>query len=254
MASRLTGALYTFTSRALYVGPLLESADHRHHAAQIVWAPGGVDLEQERRGMRRSTFHVIEAHHAHRHGAASLAAVLWVDPDELRSRPLRQGAAPSRQLARLLTKACSVLGTSARESEVAVTVAEQLFALAAPHAANQPSKAPGARHPAVLRMRRWLDANAPEDSAHLGELARKSGLSVRQLRHRFTLDAGINPRSYRRWVRLRRAIEAIARGATLTEGAFEGGFADGAHFSRVFRSQFGLSPQAALSGLLSRRA
>jgi AraC-like DNA-binding protein len=252
MTVRLTGSLHLFASRALYVGPAIESARHRHHAAQLLWAPGGIDLEVEQQGLRRAAFHVIAPRQLHRHGRASLAAVLWIDPDELRARSLRQGAAPRGQAAEQLKDRCSALRAAPQDSVLAHTIAERLFALATtPEAPTSPDLR-ATRHPAVSRMRRWLDGNASEERAAIGALARQSGLSVRQLRHRFTLEVGINPRAYRRWCRLRRAIEAIGGGASLTEGAFEGGFSDSAHFSRVFRAQFGMPPRAALSGLLSR--
>jgi AraC-like DNA-binding protein len=81
------------------------------------------------------------------------------------------------------------------------------------------------------------------------QLARQSGLSARQLRHRFTAELGLNPSAYRRWRRLRHAIAAVGRGATLTEGALEAGFADGAHFSRVFHAQFGMAPSQAFASV-----
>jgi AraC-like DNA-binding protein len=60
---------------------------------------------------------------------------------------------------------------------------------------------------------------------------------------------GINTRSYLRWRRLRRAVASIERGASLTQAAMDGGFADGAHFSRVFQAQFGMAPSQALSAI-----
>ncbi len=81
------------------------------------------------------------------------------------------------------------------------------------------------------------------------QLARQSGLSLRQLRHRFTDELGLNPRAYLRWRRLRRAVASVESGASLTEAALAGGFADGAHFSRVFQAQFGMAPSQALSSV-----
>jgi AraC-like DNA-binding protein len=111
------------------------------------------------------------------------------------------------------------------------------------------SEALAPRHPAVKRMCALLDTTASEREISVTQLERQSGLSMRQLRHRFTEELGINPRSYLRWRRLRRAFASIERGATLTEAAMEGGFADGAHFSRVFQAQFGMAPSQALSSV-----
>jgi len=94
-----------------------------------------------------------------------------------------------------------------------------------------------------------LDAAPSDQELRVGDLARQSGLSVRQLRHRFTQELGLNPRAYLRWRRLRRTIASTAHGATLTEAAVESGFADGAHLCRVFQVQFGMAPSQALSSV-----
>jgi AraC-like DNA-binding protein len=94
-----------------------------------------------------------------------------------------------------------------------------------------------------------LDTTVSARELNMTKLARQSGLSMRQLRHCFTEELGINPRSYLRWRRLRRAITSIEQGATLTQAAVEGGFADGAHFSRLFQAQFGMAPSQALSSI-----
>ena len=52
-------------------------------------------------------------------------------------------------------------------------------------------------------------------------------------------------RPYVLWQRMERAVAEYAAGATLTDAAYAGGFADSAHFSRTFRRMFGL-PAAAL--------
>ena len=51
---------------------------------------------------------------------------------------------------------------------------------------------------------------------------------------------GLAFKTYMVWRRLFRALEAYAEGSTLTEAAHHAGFADSAHFSRVFRRYFGM--------------
>jgi AraC-like DNA-binding protein len=48
------------------------------------------------------------------------------------------------------------------------------------------------------------------------------------------------------WLRLRRAVEQVQAGATLTQAAALAGFSDSAHLTRVFRTNFGLPPSAVL--------
>jgi AraC-like DNA-binding protein len=243
MAARLTGVLYTYQTHVLYLGALVASSLHQHHAGQVLWAPGGLVVEHADGSQCHVTTHVVPPDTRHGHGATAAAAVLWVDRDDLQwdralgNPPDVSGGLPA------------ALGARLREPlppEEAREVARALLDVVAP---AHDARALAPRHPAVLRMCALLDSNASERELRVTELAQQSGLSMRQLRHRFTEELGINPSAYLRWRRLRRAIACIERGATLTEAAIEGGFADGAHFSRVFQAQFGMAPSQALSSL-----
>lgn len=236
MPARLTGALYIYPTHALYVGPLIATTWHRHHAGQITWAPDGLDVENEDGQARCVTTQLVPPHAAHRHGAVARAAVVWIDRDDLRwdhasHTSFDPAAAPCLELP--------------LAPEAARRLAEALFGLVAP---DHDRDAHVPLHPAVKRMCALLDANTTSELS-IDKLAGQSGLSVRQLRHRFTQEIGINPSAYLRWRRLRRAIAVVEAGGTLTEGALEGGFADGAHFTRVFQAQFGMAPSQAFASV-----
>ena len=237
MPARLTGALYIYPTHAMYVGPLIATARHKHHAGQITWAPDGLDVEDEDGAARCVSTHVVPPHAAHRHGPAARAAVLWIDRDDLRwDRASHTSFDPAE----------APCLDPPLEPEAARRLAEALFHLVAP---DHRREALVPLHAAVKRMCALLDANTTSDELSIEKLARQSGLSVRQLRHRFTQEIGINPSAYLRWRRLRHAIAAIEAGATLTEGALAGGFADGAHFTRVFQAQFGMAPSQAFASV-----
>lgn len=55
--------------------------------------------------------------------------------------------------------------------------------------------------------------------------------------------------TYIRWLRLRRAMEVMSSGASLTTSAHEAGFTDSAHLNRICHSMFGLTPSAATGDL-----
>lgn len=100
---------------------------------------------------------------------------------------------------------------------------------------------------APWRLRRVLDfltANIAEEIS-LSEIASIAGLSVFHLVRSFKLSTGLSPY---RWLMLKR-IEIASRrlrGTTLSisEIAASVGFSDPGYFSRVFRREMGLPPQA----------
>ena len=60
----------------------------------------------------------------------------------------------------------------------------------------------------------------------------------------FTQQVGMPLRKYLLWRRLLFGIRRLGNGASVTSAAVEAGFADGAHFSRVFRATFGCKPSS----------
>tara|TARA_R110000868_G_scaffold406784_1_gene687482 strand:+ start:6661 stop:7287 length:627 start_codon:yes stop_codon:yes gene_type:complete len=79
------------------------------------------------------------------------------------------------------------------------------------------------------------------------ELADLMHLSTTRFSHWFVEQTGLPLRSYRKWLRLVAALQLITAGQSLTGAAHAAGFSDSAHFSRTFRSLFGLDPSSALS-------
>lgn len=91
---------------------------------------------------------------------------------------------------------------------------------------------------ALLTMEQNLGVPLPVD-----EVARRVGLSPRQLERRFQRAVGASPTAAYRELRLRYASWLLSNTAlSVTEVAVEAGFADGAHFSRQFRQAFGHPP------------
>ncbi len=79
------------------------------------------------------------------------------------------------------------------------------------------------------------------------ELARIAGLSPSRMQHLFKQQLGIPVRKYILWTRLRYALNLALSGKSLTEVAHQSGFSDSAHFSRTFKSMFGVAPSSLMS-------
>ncbi|MEU8390448.1 AraC family transcriptional regulator [Micromonospora sp. NPDC048843] len=102
--------------------------------------------------------------------------------------------------------------------------------------------------PLHLALRRAMDigrhhADGPPD---LVALAEAIGLSASRLGHLFHDQLGLPYPLWRRWTRLRHAIDHVRNGATLTDAAHAVGFADSAHLTRTCRAMFGITPTEAL--------
>ena len=182
--ARMTGTVFVSTARAvfLYIGPIVATRPHAHHAAQVIIASQGVYIEDCAGGSIRAGATVIPPRVRHCHGACAHAAMLHLDGDDRGSRDLARHSrcetwgrdtldisvprAPTRDAARALV--ASVLSVLDRGRPV------------------QP------QHPATRRMRAYLDG---ADDIDLARLSREAGLSPRQMRHVFARDVGLPMRA-----------------------------------------------------------
>lgn len=77
----------------------------------------------------------------------------------------------------------------------------------------------------------------------IGQLAAQLGISSRQLERLFQNALGRKPQDFYRMIRLRYARALLeSRQANVTRVAIEAGFSDCSHFSRHFKSAYGVSP------------
>jgi transcriptional regulator GlxA family with amidase domain len=134
------------------------------------------------------------------------------------------------------------LGSALAQKAIHILLGDQ----ARPAEAPQPHAATGVE-PRDRRLRRAMAlieqslATPPRPT----EIARRVGLSRRQLERLFRAELGATPASYSLAVRLRHGHWLITRTASsATQIAHECGFADVAHFSRQMKQAFGASPRS----------
>jgi AraC-like DNA-binding protein len=97
------------------------------------------------------------------------------------------------------------------------------------------------RHRAVRRVRELLLDRLAENVS-LDELETTAGLNKFHLLRVFRTETGLPPHTYQQHARVGRARALISRGYTAHEAALETGFADHAHFTRVFKRHLGITP------------
>lgn len=105
--------------------------------------------------------------------------------------------------------------------------------------------APPADDEPILARALTIMEDAMEEPISCAGIARRIGLSLRQLQRLFRSRLGTGPLQYYRRMRLARAHALLQQtGLPVTEVAFSAGFASPEHFSRIYRQAFGRPPSA----------
>lgn len=91
------------------------------------------------------------------------------------------------------------------------------------------------------RIQKSIRDVALEDFS-LTHLAKEASLSVERFRHLFRQETGVPFSAYRLWLKTKKAVDYLANHSHLLDAAYEGGFADQSHFTRIFRRSFGIGP------------
>lgn len=104
-------------------------------------------------------------------------------------------------------------------------------------------------HPKLIRAIAEMEQNT-EDALSRDEIARRVGLSRRQLERLFRRYLKTSPARYYLKLRLNRARTLLTQTTLpVTEVAFASGFTSASHFSKCYRDMFGRTPRAERRGL-----
>jgi len=228
---------------------------HRHDTYAIGLTDRGVQVF-DYRGAERVSLpgQVVVLHPDERHdGRAGTRdgfgyRLLYVEPARIaealraltgRARPLpfvRESVARHGALARAVRHAFAAPLDELAADDLVEELAQGLLT-----AEGAPAPAPRLNAAAVERARQVLDAGRTR-LVRASELEAASGLGRYELARQFRLAFGTSPHRYLLMRRLDTAREAMRRGRPLAEVAQEAGFADQAHFTRVFKAASGLTP------------
>ncbi|WP_458094318.1 helix-turn-helix domain-containing protein [Roseomonas sp. WA12] len=116
-------------------------------------------------------------------------------------------------------------------------------------AKSLPCSLPWPRGGSVLTVCEALYAD-PADPRGLEEWGAELGMSGRTLVRRFEAELGMGLRSWRRRLRLFKAIELLGGGLGVTQTAMELGYGSTSAFVYAFRTEMGCGPQAYIRGRL----
>ncbi len=224
----------------MYCGPIGPTEMHAHHAFQIVVHDGAACLVDVAGETIDGPIAIVEPDQHHSiQTRRDHAVVVFVEPESFAGASLRRrGPAAVIQGSFPVTE---VIGSSTPDNwSRADEAVRRTLAMAG--VTDQAAPLRWWRHPAVDEALLRLPDLVEGGRVDVSDLAATIGVSTSRLTHVFSSEVGIPLRSYARWLRLVRATERLAEGASITDAAHEARFADGAHFSRVFREMFGLTP------------
>jgi AraC-like DNA-binding protein len=106
---------------------------------------------------------------------------------------------------------------------------------------------PWPRGEALTRLCEALYAD-PADQRSAEAWGRQLGMSSRTMTRRFEAEIGMSLRSWRRRMRLFKAVELLGGGMDVTRTAMELGYGSPSAFIYAFRTGMGVSPQAFMRG------
>ncbi|WP_063833502.1 helix-turn-helix transcriptional regulator [Streptomyces sp. NRRL F-5727] len=228
MEQRWDGSVVLEAGRLLFRGRLGTTHAHAHAAVQVVVVRSGtVELADRYGGRLAVSAAVIPSRATHSlHAEDAQGTVAYYDSDShvgraLRSRfPTAPGDRVTDWTAAAVQSAC-------------------------PPDAPGGGRAAAAPHPAVGRAIDRVRSRL-HGPVTLEEVATALHLSPSRLGHLFAEELGLPFPAYVRWVRIRRAIELVRSGATLTQAACGAGFYDSSHLTRVVHEMFGMAPSQLL--------
>jgi len=242
--------------RAWFAGEAYQK--HRHDTYAIGVTDSGVQVFDYRGSVRASTpgqvclLYPDEAHDGRAGTGDGFGyRIVYVEPrlltDALRTLRGRPGPLPyasepvstNPMLSRALDAAFSGSLEPLAVDSLVVGLAEGLMAAERGGGGAVRSRRVDVR--ALERARQFLDAEKTR-VVHSRELEAITGLTRYDLARQFRIAFGTSPYRYLLMRRLEFARQRIHRERPLVEVADETGFADQAHFTRVFRSAFGLTP------------
>jgi len=230
------------SDRALYVGEIPSTGWHRHAAPVLLmglsgrfalhWGPGRMETCQSA---------LVDAGVDHLFDPCGEAvALVYLEPDScearrLRGTFLRQGGVVLDAAAPVGAR--SVMDGYLRNFDLSALVPQAILDAEGP-----------ALDARVARSLRCLRRPQEGRLVRAG-LAADVQLSASRFNHLFRAEMGVSLRSYRVWSQVRLAMAGLAVSPRLTDAALHGAFADSAHFSRMFRQTFGMTPSSVLKPL-----
>lgn len=244
-----SGRILFWNGGSLWIGHSLAATEtHSHHAVQVSLSLSNAALRLCCTDANWQSYGaaIIAAHQAHAFdGGGDLVANIFVDPESrhgqvLHQRALEYGISPIVE-GEIENEVTALLHSyrNTADSQTLIAVTRSLISQLAVNAQDPKITLDPRIERAIQCIRERISESIP-----LADIAESAHLSPDRFRHLFLEQTGIRFRPYILWLRLELALTAYAANQSLTEAAQVGGFADSAHFTRTFKSMFGIAPSS----------
>ena len=219
--------------------------EHQHDWAQVVYAiAGALNVVTAGRSFVISPEQAVWLPRDTPHRVGSLFGAefrsLWLDERIVAGlAAVPRVFAVSMLLRALILEAAAIAGEADADeyaSRVSTLIIDQLR-----RAPVLPVGLPWPRDPALIELCESLYAD-PADPLDAPAWAARLAMSARTLSRRFEAELGMSLRSWRRRLRLFKAIEFLGGGMEVTQVALELGYGSSSAFIYAFRSEMGVSP------------
>jgi AraC-like DNA-binding protein len=230
--------------------------EHTHDWNQLVYAISGVlTVAVEGRSLVISPAQAVWLPTGLQHRVGSLLGAefrsLWIADEAgvgLPETPTVFGVSPL--LRSLIVEAAEIEGRNDADGYADRVIALILDQLR--RAQPVPAALPWPRTGSLVKLCAALYAD-PSDLRGPEEWGQELGMSARTLARRFDAEMGMSLRSWRRRLRLFKAIEWLGGGVSVTRTAIELGYGSTSAFVYAFRTEMGCSPQAYMRGRVTDR-
>lgn len=245
------------TVRAQSIPARHQFLEHAHDWTQVVYAISGVlTVAVEGRSFVISPEQAMWVPTGLRHRVGSLLGAefrsLWIANEAgagLPKTPTVFTVSPLLQA--LIVEAAAIEGqddTDGYAGRVTGLILDQLR-----RAQPLPGALPWPRAGSLAKLCEALYAD-PADLRGPEQWGQELGMSERTLARRFETELGMSLRSWRRHLRLFKAIELLGGGLGVTQTAMELGYGSTSAFVYAFRAEMGSSPQAYMRGRTAARS
>jgi len=221
--------------------------EHRHDWAQVVYAVSGVlTVAVQGRSFVISSEQAVWLPTGATHRVGTLFGAefrsLWIAKERIADFPDKPGVFRVSPLLRELIVEASTLTSGDNKKGYACRVV-RLILDQLRRAPSLPGSLPWPRGESLNQLCEALYAD-PADERSAEDWGRELGMSGRTLSRRFETDVGMSLRSWRRRMRLFKAIEMLGGGTDVTRTALDLGYGSTSAFIYAFRTEMGMTPQA----------